>query len=81
MLLAETLRSSTLRLALISILVFGAAVIGLFGYVYFSAASYVRILSDRDIAAEVAVLQKAKGGRDGLVVAVRSGERRVGKEC
>jgi signal transduction histidine kinase len=71
-LLAETLRSSTLRLALISILVFGAAVIGLFGYVYFSAASYVRILSDRDIAAEVALLQKAygQGGRNALVAAM-----------
>jgi signal transduction histidine kinase len=76
-LLAETLRSSTLRLALISILVFGAAVIGLFSYVYFSAAGYVRILSDRDIAAEVAVLQKAKGGRDALVAAV--GERVAGE--
>ena len=75
MLLAETLRSSTLRLALISILVFGAAVIGLFGYVYFSAASYVRILSDRDIAAEVALLQKAygQGGRNALAIAI--GER------
>jgi signal transduction histidine kinase len=74
-LLAETLRSSTLRLALISILVFGAAVIGLFGYVYFSAASYVRILSDRDIAAEVALLQKAygQGGRNALAIAI--GER------
>jgi signal transduction histidine kinase len=74
-LLAETLRSSTLRLALISILVFGAAVIGLFGYVYFSAASYVRIMSDRDIAAEVALLQKAygQGGRNALVAAI--GER------
>jgi signal transduction histidine kinase len=70
-LLAETLRSSTLRLALISILVFGAAVVGLFGYVYFSAASYVRILADRDIAAEVGVLQKAsQGGRDSLVAAI-----------
>ncbi len=75
MLLAETLRSSTLRLALISILVFGAAVVGLFGYVYFSAASFVRILSDRDIAAEVALLQKAygQGGRNALVAAI--GER------
>ena len=75
MLLAETLRSSTLRLALISILVFGAAVIGLFGYVYFSAASYVRILSDRDIAAEVALLQKAygEGARNALVATI--GER------
>jgi signal transduction histidine kinase len=74
-LLAETLRSSTLRLALISILVFGAAVVGLLGYVYFSAASYVRILADRDIAAEVAILQKAygQGGRNALVAAI--GER------
>jgi signal transduction histidine kinase len=69
-LLVETLRSSTLRLALISILVFGAAVIGLLGYVYFSAASYVRLLADRDIAAEIAVLQKTDGGRDALVAAV-----------
>jgi signal transduction histidine kinase len=55
--------------------VFGAAVVGLLGYVYFSAASYVRVLSDRDIAAEVAVLQKAygQGGRDALVATV--GER------
>jgi signal transduction histidine kinase len=79
-LLAETLRSSTLRLALISILVFGAAVIGLFSYVYFSAASYVGILADRDIAAEVAVLQKAyqQGGRASLAAAIReriAGER------
>jgi signal transduction histidine kinase len=79
-LLAETLRSSTLRLALISILVFGAAVIGLLGYVYFSAASYVRVLSDRDIAAEVAVLQKAygDGGRGALVTTINeriAGER------
>ncbi len=72
MLLAETLRSSTLRLALISILVFGAAVIGLFAYVYFSAASYVRTLSDRDIAAEASVLQKAygPGARDALIAAI-----------
>jgi signal transduction histidine kinase len=78
-LLAETLRSSTLRLALISILVFGAAVIGLFSYVYFSAASYVRTLSDRDIAAEVGVLQKAhgEGGRNALVAAI--GERVAGE--
>jgi signal transduction histidine kinase len=80
-LLTETLRSSTLRLALISILVFGAAVIGLFSYVYLSAAGYVRILSDRDIAAEIAVLQKAyqQGGRGTLVAAVneRAGGARL----
>jgi hypothetical protein len=58
-LLAETLRSSTLKLALISIAIFGATVIALFGYVYWSTASYVRSRSDRAIAAEHAILQKA----------------------
>jgi signal transduction histidine kinase len=71
-LLAEALRSSTLRLALISIGIFGAAVIVLFSYVYWSAASYVRMLSDRDIAAEQVILKKAydDGGRDGLIAAI-----------
>ncbi len=72
MLLAETLRSSTLRLALISIGIFGAAVVALFSYVYWSAASYVQVLSDRDITAEQAVLKKAfdDGGRDALIAAI-----------
>jgi len=74
-LLAKTLRSSTLKLALISIGIFGAAVIALFSYVYWSTASYVRILSDRAIAAEHAVLQKAydSAGRDGLIAAIGRG--------
>ena len=61
-LLAKTLRSSTLKLALISIGIFGAAVIALFSYVYWSTASYVQSRSDRAIAAEQAVLQKAYDG-------------------
>jgi signal transduction histidine kinase len=71
-LLAETLRSSTLKLALISIAIFGATVIALLGYVYWSTASYVRGRSDRAIAAEHAILQKAydSTGRDGLIAAI-----------
>ncbi len=72
MLLAETLRSSTLKLALISIGIFGAAVIALFSYVYWSTASYVQSRSDRAIAAEQAVLQKVYdgGGRGALIAAI-----------
>jgi signal transduction histidine kinase len=71
-LLAKTLRSSTLKLALISIGVFGIAVCVLFGYVYWSTASYVLSRSDRAIAAEQAELQQVyqSGGRDGLVAAI-----------
>ncbi|HEV7983199.1 MAG TPA: ATP-binding protein [Xanthobacteraceae bacterium] len=76
MLLAETLRSSTLKLALISIGIFGAAVIALFGYVYWSTASYVRGRSDRVIAAEQAILETAfdGAGRSALIAAI---ERRL----
>ena len=59
MLLVKTLRSSTLRLALLSIGIFGAAVAALFSYVYWSTASYVRSRADRAIAAERAVLQRS----------------------
>ena len=69
MLLAKTLRSSTLRLALICIGIFGAAVCALFSYVYWSTASYVRGRSDRAIAAERVILRQAYdgSGRDGLI--------------
>jgi signal transduction histidine kinase len=78
-LLVETLRSSTLKLALISIGIFGAVVVALFGYVYWSTASYVRSRADRAIAAEQAVLQRgyARGGRGTLVAAIT---RRVADE-
>jgi signal transduction histidine kinase len=68
-LLAKTLRSSTFRLALASIGVFGAAVFTLFGYVYWSTTAYVLSRSDRVVAAEDAVLQKANDsmGRDALI--------------
>jgi signal transduction histidine kinase len=71
-LLAKTLRSSTLRLALLAIAVFGAAVVALFGYVYWSTASFVRSRADRAIATEQAVLLQAyeRAGRSGLIAAI-----------
>jgi signal transduction histidine kinase len=78
-LLTKTLRSSTLRLALICIAVFGTAVCALFSYVYWSTAHYVRSRSDQAIAAERAVLRQTfdHNGRDGLIQAIA---RRVAEE-
>src|SRR5262245_52373639 len=71
-LLAKTLHSSTFKLALISIGIFGAVVIALLGYVYWSTASFVRSRSDRAITAELAALQQAHtgGGRAALIAAI-----------
>src|SRR5580700_11892084 len=71
-LLAKTVRSSTFKLALFCIVIFGAAVFALFGYVYWSTASYVRGRSDQAITAENAILQKAFAdrGRAGLIAAI-----------
>lgn len=80
MLLAKTLRSSTYKLALIFIGIFGAIVFALFGYVYWSTASYLRSRSDSAIMAERVALRDAfaRGGRDGLISAIEqrlAGER------
>src|SRR5437660_1081705 len=56
-LLAKTLRSTTFKLALISIGVFGAVVIALFGYVYWSTTTFVLSRSDSVIEAEQAILR------------------------
>src|SRR6266436_2101139 len=71
-LLAKTLRSSTFKWALIWITIFGAVVIALFSYVYWSTAAYVHGRSDRAIAAEQIILQKAYAstGRGGLIAAI-----------
>ncbi len=71
-LLVKTLRSSTFRLALLSIAIFGAAVVALLGYLYWSTASFVRSQSDRSIGIELATLQKtyAASGRNGLIGAI-----------
>ncbi len=73
MLLAKTLRSSTYRLALVAIGVFGAIVIGLFTYVRWSTASYVRSIADRAIAVDFSVLAEAQaaGGREALIAAIK----------
>ena len=72
MLLAKTLRSSTLRLALIWIGIFGTAVAALLGYVYWSSAAYMLRQSDQALATELASLREAytKGGRDQLIAAL-----------
>jgi signal transduction histidine kinase len=71
-LLVKTLRSSTFKLALISIGVFGAIVIVLFGYVYWSATNFILSRSDSAIEAERATLRNIydMNGRDGLIQAI-----------
>jgi signal transduction histidine kinase len=72
-LLAKTLRSTTFRLALISIGVFGAVMVALLGYVYWSTATFVLSRYDRAIDAERAVFRSVYdgAGRDGLVRALQ----------
>ena len=81
MLLAKTLRSTTFRLALISIGMFGAVVIALFGYVYWSTTTFVLSRSDSVIEAEQAMLRHAYdvSGRDALIQAIddREGAARL----
>jgi signal transduction histidine kinase len=71
--LAKTLRSSTFKLALIAIGIFGAIVLTLFSYVYLSTAYYVRGRSDSAITAEQAILQRAydRAGRGGLIAIIQ----------
>jgi signal transduction histidine kinase len=71
-LLAKTLHSSTFRLALICIGIFGTAVVALFVYVCWSTGSYVRGRSDHAIKTELAILQKAyaSAGRSGLITTI-----------
>ena len=72
MLLTKTLYSTTFKLALISIGVFGAAVTALFGYVYWSTTTFVLSRSDSVIVAEQAMLRNIydASGRDGVVRAI-----------
>jgi signal transduction histidine kinase len=71
-LIAETLRSSTFKVALFWIAGFGAVVIALLGFVYSSTASYVLDRSDRAIDADRAVLLAAyeHGGRGQLIATI-----------
>src|SRR5262249_16718124 len=72
-LLVKTLRSSTFKQALIWIVLFGAIVIALLGYVYWSTISYVHSQSDRTIRAEQASLQRthASGGPGALIASIK----------
>ena len=72
MLLIKTLKSSTLKLALISIAAFGIVVLTLFTFVRSATVSYVVSRSDRAIAIELAHLQEvfSRDGREGLRVAI-----------
>lgn len=74
MLLAKTFRSRTFRLALMAIAGFGAIVLSLLGYIYWSTTSYVASRTDRVIAAEQSLLQVAydRGGRGALVAAIKA---------
>jgi signal transduction histidine kinase len=71
-LLTKTLRSTTFRLALISIGLFGAIVIALFGYVYWATTNFVLSRSDSAIEAERTMLRNIydSGGRNGLTQAI-----------
>ena len=72
MLIAKTLRSSTFRAALIWIAGFGAIVVGLFVFVYWSTASYVLDRSDRAIDRDRGAVLAAytAGGRNELITAI-----------
>jgi signal transduction histidine kinase len=82
-LLAETLRSSTFKLALLAIGLFGTVMFALIGYLYWSTVSYVQNRSDPAIAAEQTALEETfeRAGRDGLVATIsqRIADRRLEK--
>jgi signal transduction histidine kinase len=73
-LLANTLRSTTFRLALTAIVTFGVIASAIFGYVYLSTASFVRSRSDQAIMAEYSSLRGAyeRSGRQGLIELIRN---------
>jgi signal transduction histidine kinase len=67
-LLSKTLRSSTFRLAVLYVCLFGASVAGLFGYVYWATTKYVKQRFDNLAVADRRELLDtfARTGRDGL---------------
>jgi signal transduction histidine kinase len=68
-LLNKTLRSSTFRLAILYVCLFGASVAGLFGYVYWSTTKYIKERYDGMIVADRRAMLDtyARAGREGLV--------------
>jgi signal transduction histidine kinase len=73
-LLSKTLRSSTFRLAILYVCLFGVSVAGLFGYVYWSTTRYVKQRYDTMIVADRRELLAifARDGRDGLARELRA---------
>jgi signal transduction histidine kinase len=71
-LLSKTLRSSTLKLAFIYVLVFSSAVFALLGYVYWSTAAYLYEKSDQLVSIERQLMDKAydEAGRNGVIAAI-----------
>nr|WP_312010157.1 ATP-binding protein [Bradyrhizobium neotropicale] len=74
MLLADTLRSTTFKLALAAIVTFGVIAAAIFAYVYLSTASFVRSRSDQAITAEYSDLLGAyeRSGRKELIELIRN---------
>lgn len=72
MLLGKTLRSSTLKLAFVYIGLFSAAILSLFGYVYWSTLAYLHHREMREVAREQALLKSiaSEEGQKGLVAAI-----------
>src|SRR5689334_234327 len=73
-LLSKTLRSSTFRLAILYVCLFGVSVAALFGYVYWSTTKYVKQRYDTMIAADSRELLEAyaQAGREGVIRKLRA---------
>ena len=74
MLLSKTLRSSTFRLAILYVCIFGAAVAVLFGYVYWSTTKFIMQRYDTMVVGDSHELLDifARSGRQGLIHALKS---------
>jgi signal transduction histidine kinase len=71
-LLNKTLRSSTLKLAFIYVIVFSSAIFALLGYVYSSTASYLYKKSDQLLKIEREMMNSAynEAGRNGVIALI-----------
>jgi signal transduction histidine kinase len=73
-LLSKTLRSSTLRLALIYVFVFSALIFGLLGYVYWSTLAYLHEKSDLAVIAQrTSLLDDLDRFREKIAVGLATG--------
>ena len=73
MLLTKTIRSTTFKLALASIAIFGTIVVTFLSYVYFSTLTYVQTEFDRAITIERQLLEEIfqRDGRTGVAAEIR----------